>query len=96
MMTDSPLATPTLALQCDHPPLARRRRRTLPRVVVRAPLVRRGARRGLLLHMVYVPWLARAGAARSLLRCGLLTGGAMTYLDDCGAPHRDTARSGAP
>ena len=22
MMTDSPLATPTLALQCDHPPLA--------------------------------------------------------------------------
>ena len=22
-MTDSPLATPTIALQCDHPPLAR-------------------------------------------------------------------------
>ena len=40
--------------------------------------------------------------AAPLLRCGLLlgwnlrAGGAMTYLDDCGAPQRGTARSGAP
>jgi len=71
MMTDSPLATPTIALQCDHPPLAlQRRRRTLPRVVVRAPLVRLGARRGLPLQTPY-----ERGARR-----GVVCGAAYRYI----------------
>ena len=65
MMTDSPLATPTLALQCDHPPLANdvvARLRPVthagyhykrPMSVVRG-VARRGARRGLPLRTT--PW----------------------------------------
>jgi len=34
MMTDSPLATPTLALQCDHPPIARTVVQAPPSVLV--------------------------------------------------------------
>ena len=84
MMTDSPLATPTIALQCDHPPLAlQRRRRTLPRVVVRAPLVRRGARRGAAWYAArptatFIPRGVVSSAGRS--GGNLRVGGSMTYL----------------
>jgi len=63
MMTDSPLATLTIALQCDHPPLALQRRRRAvthagyhykrPMSVVRGA-ARRGARRSLPLRTT--PW----------------------------------------
>jgi len=68
MMTDSPLATPTLALQCDHPPLAHA-------VVQRPPAC--SARPFAIYDLRSVVRTARAGAAplllhaaRNLLRWG--------------------------